>query len=180
MRTCEECGKQLPITSRTTKRYCSTRCRVAAHRKTDIPQQLTTQHRWVNWALANNRKIPINPNTGAYASSTDPATWSDYQTAKQQGNKLGYMVGAGIGCIDLDHCLHDGQLTEGASIIVSQYQGNYIEISPSGDGLHIWGTAPEQAGFRRTWQGQPVEFYSRARYITITGRTWQKGQLLPL
>lgn len=91
------------------------------------------------------------------------------------------MLGNGIGCIDLDHCINpDGTLTYGAQKIVDHYPHNWIEISPSGTGLHIWGTAPERAGFKREWHGQSIEFYSKSRFITITGRTWQAGQLLPL
>jgi primase-polymerase (primpol)-like protein len=91
------------------------------------------------------------------------------------------VLGAGIGCIDLDHAIRDdGTLTEGAQALVGAYPGNWIEVSPSGRGLHIWGRAKEQAGFRKRWRGQTVEFYSQGRFITVTGRTFQRGQLEPL
>ena len=61
--------------------------------------------------------------------------------------------------------------------IVNFYPHNWIEISPSGHGLHIWGYATPQPGFKREWHGQMVEFYSQGRYITITGRTYQHGTL---
>jgi primase-polymerase (primpol)-like protein len=71
-------------------------------------------------------------------------------------------------------------LTEAAREFVSQYPRHYIEISPSGDGLHIWGTAPEAPGTRVNLNGLSVETYSVGRYITITANVYQAGELLPL
>lgn len=38
-RICQQCGKSLPENSRADRKYCSVRCRVAAHRerKEDVP-----------------------------------------------------------------------------------------------------------------------------------------------
>lgn len=151
-------------------------------RSTQIPEALrlqTTQSRWVNW---DTTKRPINPHTGHPASVTNPHTWANLDTARQRDpTHIGYVLGGGIGCIDLDHCIHpDGTLTPGAQAIVDHYPDSWIEVSPSGEGLHIWGTAPELKGLRRTWHGQTIEFYSKSRYITITGHTWQPGTLQPL
>lgn len=144
-----------------------------------VPVELLQQSRWVNH---NQSKIPINPKTFAYASSTNPATWSDYNTAV--GNAplpLGFMLGNGVGCIDLDYCLGlDGELSAGAKEIIDLYPGNWIEVSPSGRGLHVWGLAGEMPGIKRVWKQQKIEFYSVGRYITITGETFQAGRLLPL
>lgn len=168
-------------------RFCSTRCRVAAHRarrrqqerpSCPLPAAMVEARRWVNHDAA---KVPLDPRTGRRASVSDPATWGTYQQATARNDRLGYVLGEGIGCIDLDHCLDEqGRPTQAAADLVEFYAGSYIEVSPSGRGLHIWGTAPERSGFRRTWKGQAVEFYSRGRYITITGRVFRPGTLLPL
>lgn len=181
MRLCEYCGATLRANKRPTAKYCTTRCRVAAHRANAL-NTLKTLPQWVNH---DQHKRPINPNTGKYARANDPHTWATHtqatQHAQQTGHGLGFMLGNGVGCIDLDHCINpDGTLTPGATHLVNQYPDNYIEISPSGTGLHIWGTAPERRGMRTTYQGQPVEFYSRARYITITGNVYQHGHLAHL
>lgn len=174
-RVCANCGHQMRPRTRSHALYCSTRCRVAAHRKNTIPRQMRTHNRWINHDSA---KRPINPRTGRLASSTNPDTWSSYTQARSTRRPLGYVLGDGIGCIDLDHCIHaDGTLTPAAQTIVNFYPHNWIEISPSGHGLHIWGTATPQPGFKREWRGQMIEFYSRGRYITITGRTYQHGTL---
>lgn len=140
---------------------------------------MAEQRRWVNWTP---QKRPLDPVAGRWASVTDPATWGTLAQAQERDpDHVGIVLGWGLGCIDLDHCLRvDGALTDGAQAIVDFYPGNYVEISPSGQGLHIFGTAPQVRGLRRTWRGQSVEMYTRARYITVTGNTWQAGDLLPL
>lgn len=182
MRECEWCGIGI-VTSRADARYCSPAHRVAAHRyrasKIDqIPRELKTRTRWIRHTAS---KVPITV-TGTPASSTDPATWTNYQTAKssQVGVGLGYVLGDGIGCIDLDHCLNNGEPSPAARNFIENYPDNWIEISPSGDGLHIWGTAPESPGTRRSVDGLSIETYTSRRYITVTGNTYRAGDLLPL
>lgn len=80
----------------------------------------------------------------------------------------------------MDHCLNNGQPSTAAKEIIARYPNNYIETSPSGDGLHIWGLLPEQPGTKRIVNGVHVETYSVARYITVTGNVFQPGELLPL
>ena len=122
--------------------------------------------RWVNH---DEHKRPICPSTGRWASVTDPSTWDTWQAASKRDSRIGFVLGGGIGCIDLDHCLDaHGRPSEAVVELLEFYAGSYVEVSPSGDGLHVWGTAPERRGFRRTWKGQAVEFYFRP------------GALLPL
>ncbi|MGG7510895.1 hypothetical protein [Plantibacter sp. YIM 135249] len=120
--------------------------------------------------------------SGHNASSTNPATWSSYAEAvkSRAGVGLGFVLGDGIGCIDLDHCLIDGSPTEQAARFLESYPKHFIEISPSGDGLHIWGTSEEVPGTRGIEGGLHVERYSTGRYITVTGNVYQHGDLLPL
>lgn len=133
------------------------------------------------WVCHDGAKRPIRPDTGGLASVGDPVTWGTLEAARERSERIGFVLGDGIGCIDLDHCLDEaGRPSEAAAELVEFYAGSYIEVSPSGRGLHIWGTAPERRGFRRTWKGQAVEFYSMGRYITVTGRVFRPGRLLPL
>lgn len=178
MRTCQTCHKSI-VALNAQARYCSTRCRVKACRqKNQIPQELTSRNRWVRYKAD---KTPLTL-TGRNASSTNPATWATWGQVKAStiGVGPGFVLGDGIGCIDLDHCLIDGVPTPATQAILDRYPGNYIETSPSGNGLHIWGLMPEQAGTRKVENGVHIETYSRGRYITITGRVFQAGSLLPL
>ncbi|WP_372477433.1 bifunctional DNA primase/polymerase [Nocardia australiensis] len=168
-RVCERCGGDLgPLRKGPTPRYCSTRCRVAAHRaRQTVPAPLRTRDRWVMWRPMT--KAPVQP-TGKAASSTDARTWSSWSRVKTAAHK-GYVLGNGIGCIDLDHCLVDGELTPAAAEFLAQLPPTWIEISPSGTGLHIWGRMPEGRGRRYiNADGLHIERYSTGRYITVTER----------
>jgi primase-polymerase (primpol)-like protein len=187
MRECEWCGASV-VSRRADARYCSTAHRVAAHRQAKsnpIPLELISRDRWVRWTpvVRNGKttKKPLQIN-GLAARSTDAKTWSSFAKANTSsaGVGLGYVLGDGIGCIDLDHCLIDGQPDAAASDFIVRYPDSYIEISPSGDGLHIWGTAPEAPGTKRTIAGLSIETYSAGRYITVTGRVFQRGTLARL
>jgi primase-polymerase (primpol)-like protein len=180
MRNCKQCRRNI-VARNAHAQFCSTKCRVAAHRKlkkTTIPTELIQNNRWVRW---DSQKRPLTVD-GHSASSTNPETWATYDEVKQSnaGIGIGYVLGNGIGCIDIDHCFIDGKITSATRAIVNRYPGNYIETSPSGNGLHIWGILPEQPGTRNIDNGVHIETYSRGRYITITGNVYQPGTLLPL
>lgn len=143
-----------------------------------MPRELREQARWVCW---DDHKRPLDPVTGGWASVTDASTWGTWQQARSRSHQVGFVLGDGIGCVDLDHCLDEaGRPNQATAELLEFYSGSYVEISPSGRGLHIWGTAPAVRGLRRTWRGQSVEFYSQGRYITVTGRVFRPGALLPL
>jgi primase-polymerase (primpol)-like protein len=130
-----------------------------------LPAELIAQARWIRHTAA---KVPVTA-WGTAASSTNPATWCDYESARQSsaGVGLGFVLnGDGIVCIDVDHCIVDGELTAQAADLVGRCQGTYIERSPSGTGLHIWGKA--RLGFSGTVIGG-VEVYGDLRYLTVTG-----------
>lgn len=76
--------------------------------------------------------------------------------------------GDGIVCIDLDHCLVDGVLVEWAAGLLEIVPRTYIEVSLSGDGLHVWGRGHVEQG-RRFRDGRRVEVYGTGRYIAVTG-----------
>lgn len=183
MRTCEHCGHTLKAWARADARFCSTRCRVAHHRAThaeaasSLPAELTSRPRWVTHV----NKRPLCSRTGRWASVTDPSTWSSFEAASATGAPLGFVLGDGIGCIDLDGCLDEHGIPNAAArTLLGYYEGSYVEVSPSGRGLHIWGTAAPQRGFKRMWRGQRIEFYSQGRYITVTENVYQDGALAPL
>lgn len=164
---CQTCGTQLSHGLGRKPKFCGTRCRVRSHRGHHIPVELRRLPRWIR----HKSKVPITV-TGHAASSTNPATWSDYQTAadSQHGDGLGFVLnGDGIVCIDLDHCF-DGQPTAEAQALIDSLPETYVEISPSGKGLHIWGFAVLEKGRRFTRNGLSVEIYPAGRYITVTGR----------
>lgn len=175
-RRCEWCPEHLGARHSHRARFCSTRCRVAAHRaakKDAVPNELKTRDRWVRRAAS---KVPLTT-AGMAASSTDPRTWSTHKdaTASSAGVGLGFVLSDvdDVVCIDLDHCLNPltGRLAPWAAAIVRDAGATYVEVSPSGDGLHIWGRADVRQGRRiRRLDGTAVEIYGTGRYIAMTGR----------
>jgi primase-polymerase (primpol)-like protein len=117
---------------------------------------------------------------GDVASSTDSSTWSRYReaAASNAGVGLGFVLdGDGVVCLDLDHCLDEqGDPAPWARTILDAVGGSsWVEVSRSGDGLHVWGTGvlPGGAGRRVTvGGGGSVELYGAGRFIAVTGRTF--------
>lgn len=174
--TCEHCAGALPIMARAHAKTCSPRCRKALSRakaRNPLPAELTTRDRWVRRA-ADKRPLTV---AGMAASSTNSRTWSTHKeaAASTAGVGLGFVLSDvdDVVCLDLDHCLNPltGQLAPWAAAIVRDAGATYVEVSPSGDGLHIWGRADVRQGRKlRRPDGTAVEIYGTGRYIAMTGR----------
>lgn len=169
----EACGAALPVAGRgPVPRFCSTRCRVAAHRARRagaLPAELTGRRSWVR---RDERKAPRTTD-GGFASVTAPATWTTHAEARASkvGVGFGYVLveGDGIVCIDLDHCLDDGELAPWARAILDRCPPTYVEVSPGGDGLHLWGRGELVHGRRMCRGGESIEVYGQGRYVAVTG-----------
>jgi primase-polymerase (primpol)-like protein len=187
MRECEYCGRSI-VSKNAQARFCSDKHRNywrRARLRAPFPAEMMARDRWIRWAPRRRKgvitKVPLTV-AGRAASSTDPGTWSSFAAAQRSsaGAGLGYVLGDGIGCRDLDHCLVDGVPTAATAAFLAGFSGHYIEVSPGGDGLHIWGRLAAQPGTKRTVDGISVETYSTGRYLTVTGNVFQPGELLPL
>lgn len=143
-----------------------------------MPSAMTRRPQWVR---RTDRKVPLSvvgPKTRP-ASSTDPKTWASYSAVNRSsaGSGIGFVLSAmdGLVCIDLDHALLDGELRQWARRIVDGLPETYIEVSPSGTGLHIWGFGSVGQG-RRIRRGESsVEVYGRGRYITVTREPFENA-----
>lgn len=160
----------MPIMHRRDAKFCSGRCRVAAHRaRIRVPREMVERDRWVRRSA---KKVPLTTRSRP-ASSTDPATWCSYDDARRStaGAGLGFVLnGDGIVCIDLDHCLSGGVVAAWAQEILDKLPPTYVEISPSGDGLHVFGVADFTGGRKVRVGDHAVEVYADRRYIAITGQ----------
>lgn len=160
--------------ARADARFCSTRCRVAGNRADRIPKlprSMTSQRRWVRHDAT---KRPITT-SGTPASSTNPATWGTYREVRDStvGFGIGFVLGGGIGCIDLDHCINDGRVAPWAQEIIDAHRDTavLIEVSRSGEGVHIFNRMDPGRG-RMIRDGRNIEIYppESGRYIAVTGR----------
>ncbi|MCA1944323.1 MAG: phage/plasmid primase, P4 family [Desulfovibrio sp.] len=146
-----------------------------------IPDALRSRPQWVCWRYVHRpgapkpTKQPICAATGKLASTSDPATWSDYHTARAAVEKyrldgIGYVFTAEdpFCGIDLDSCLTpEGEWDPWARNIVARLD-SYTELSPSGEGLHIivQGRIQDELGNRR---GR-FECYDKKQFFTVTGK----------
>jgi putative DNA primase/helicase len=146
-----------------------------------LPGSLKARAHWVCWKLIWDgtrwTKVPIDPKTGKYASSTDPSTWGTFAQAWSyyQGHRSDGIMGIGFVFtkddpytgVDLDHCrdAETGAIQPWALEVV-QYLNSYTELSPSGTGMHIYVRGVLPPGLRKKGD---VEMYEEAHYLTVTG-----------
>jgi putative DNA primase/helicase len=153
-----------------------------------IPAELRLLPHWVGWRREERggkaTKVPIDPRSGAHASSTDPTTWGSFDEAlaatKRYGcNGVGFVFSAEdpYAGVDLDACIdQDDELTPMAREIIESLD-SYTEVSPSGNGLHciVRGKVPARARKQGVLDGQKVEIYSQARFFCSTGAAIANG-----
>jgi primase-polymerase (primpol)-like protein len=143
-----------------------------------IPADLRNHDQWVCWKTQDRdgkqTKVPVDPATGAYASTNDESTWatfdSAYEHAQRESLGLGFVFDADdtfVG-VDLDGCrdADTGRPEPWARQIVSRLD-SYTEVSPSGTGYHVIVQGDRPGGPNRRGS---VEVYDHRRFFTVTGR----------
>lgn len=146
-----------------------------------FPVELLALRQFVLWRSetrdGKRTKVPYQID-GRKASSTDPATWTDFETAVRAFVDGGPRY-SGFGFVftpddpycgvDLDKVIDQstGEMNDRALSIIETL-GSYTEYSPSGTGTHTFVKATLPEGSRR--RAGPVECYDAGRYFTVTGR----------
>ncbi|WP_058567797.1 phage NrS-1 polymerase family protein [Haloferax marisrubri] len=143
-----------------------------------LPPELVERDQWVCWRSekrdGKQTKIPVVPGEGSFASSTDPDTWSDFETAldfvtNRNADGIGFVFTEDdpIVGVDLDDCRdpETGDVDDDAQDIIDRLD-SYTEVSPSGTGYHVLikGELPDG----RNRRGH-IELYDTARFFTVTG-----------
>ena len=150
----------------------------------NIPIELRSVARWVMWSFVqvgdgeNKRwaKMPLQV-TGRSASSTNPATWTDFISAEQAYNThkfdgVGFVFSEddNLVGVDLDDCYDHQQarfINAAMQHIATQIDG-YMEVSPSGTGVKIFTRSDPFAAHADHSIG--FEAYSKGRFFTVTGQ----------
>lgn len=126
------------------------------------------------------RKIPMHYQTGElHVSAQDARNWTDFNTATSMVPLIG---GTGVGfvltsadpfcCVDLDACLQaDGTWSPFAQQIMEWFPGAAVELSYSGNGLHLWhacdmASIPLNHKTRRA-DVPGLEIYTTKRFIAL-------------
>lgn len=136
-----------------------------------------SEKRWVNWKLLKVKgkatKIPYAIN-GRKASSTDPGTWATHDDAFAAAENIGiiFLPDRLLLGIDIDHCIEGNEIVHVKGEMIKEFLNvadTYVEISPSGTGLHIFLalTAPLDLIAHKS---APFELYADKRYFTFTGK----------
>ncbi len=153
---------------------------------------------WVCWRFSQGegkRKKPPCSLGGELINPTDPANWIDFAEAAaaieeaellaEEEGEDGAISGIGFSlsdsdpftCIDIDHCLDEnGAPDDFAKGIIRRFN-SYTEVSPSGNGLHIWVKGNWPASPRPKICGREIEIYSCKRYMTVTGIIYQGTEI---
>lgn len=166
-----------------------------------VPPVLVALVQWVLWRYDWNHKrgewakVPYNARTRQKADSTDPATWSDFDTARTSFERGGF---AGVGFVfaadgnltgvDLDGCIdpETGEVLEWAQPWLDAFD-TYQEISPSGTGVKLFcqATKPDGAGCKKALpfpsvggKDAAVEAYDRVRFFAVTGAVFGPVRLV--
>lgn len=139
----------------------------------NIPQSLKKLPQWV--CTDGDSKVPLEAGSTYPASSTNPMSWSSFDSAKTTidlgfHDYVGFVFNDnGIVGIDIDDGYdEDGLMSELAADIIGKC-GSYTEKSKSGRGFHIllYGDIP----FKGKNNLKGVEIYKASRFFIMTGDT---------
>src|SRR5215217_6252301 len=135
-----------------------------------LPDELKAEDSWVLWKKKRRSgKVTkvIYQADHRQASSTDPATWTTFDTVIEAFERDGFFDGIGFvfhsespyAGVDIDDVTQ-----EQARRWIERFN-SYTELSPSGNGFHIICKAEVPKGTNRA-EG---ELYSSGRFFTMTG-----------
>jgi len=153
-----------------------------------LPAELQAMPQWCVTPGTATDKAPRTID-GRHDSTTDPTTWTDFDTAcrvaAERKWRVGFVFTAAdpFACIDLDVVNEQTQTEKGVPIDPSKWTtpeeiaryveiaeacDSYAEVSRSGFGLHILLRANIGPGCKR----DGIEVYSQERFLICTGNVW--------
>ncbi len=147
-----------------------------------VPDEMKARKNWVavkTWKSAEKDKLskrPIDCNTGNYAESDNPETWTTFDKALEYvrehgGTTIAYALDGkdNVSCVDIDRCFNEnGELSETAKEALKRSSATYAEKSVSGNGLHIFGKT-DGMDLRTFSKDGDLEFYQKEQFIAMTG-----------
>jgi len=154
----------------------------------NIPRELKEIPQWILWGYIYKdgkiEKVPIDPKTGAWISAHDPKNWLTFEEAIKYSKELKLGIGfdftenLGYVFIDLDHVYKNGIIEDPRIKSIMENADTFIEISPSGEGFHLFFKCPKFDFGSTRIEGLPIEIYDKARFSTFTGMPF--GELKPI
>ncbi len=140
------------------------------NKETDILiQAFGDQKRWLDWDMVNiGGKWTKKPR----GSSTDPTTWKTYQNLLTGNKGIVFLPDQLLIGIDIDHCLANGKISHPEAVAIENLLNTadtYTELSPSGEGLHLFLSVLEPLPLVANKKA-PFEIYTSGRYFTVTSK----------
>lgn len=150
----------------------------------NVPKSLKALDRWILWRytlLPKSKtwtKTPHSARSGRKIDATKHSNGVTFMEAmralrdsKDEFDGVGFLLGQGIGGIDVDDCIDEnGNFNEHGAAISKMFRATYAEVSPSGRGFKLLvdiGDDEVLAGLGKN-NGE-TEIYGGQRYFTITG-----------
>ena len=100
----------------------------------------------------------------------DPSYWMTHEQASAISSSVGFVFTDKdpYWFLDIDHCIIDGTYSPIAQELMRVFVNCYIEVSQSGEGLHIFGIGDVPPhGNKNKELG--IEFYTEKRFVALTG-----------
>jgi hypothetical protein len=140
---------------------------------------------WVLWQYEDDdkgrsTKMPYT-RYNRRASSADPGTWLPYQEVKDAYEEhdcydgIGIMFDGSFLGVDIDNCLEDGIIVDPIIQAFVDASDTYTEISPSGNGLHLYFKLTDELRLSKCRTGKVFEAYTEKRYFTFTGNLFNQN-----
>jgi primase-polymerase (primpol)-like protein len=149
-----------------------------------IPEALKQHTNWLLWKAKPIKdkpieatKVPVTINGKEFFGWTNPKnlySFNQVETAYKSGDfdGIGFvLVETDFICIDLDNNSSTKNISDELKDLISY---GYSELSPSGNGYHIWikGKKPEGMGkIGYTSSGEKLEVFGGSGWLTVTGET---------
>jgi len=121
------------------------------------------------------RKIPVDYRDGKTSDAHNPNIWLDASEAITKSEQMKLNVGFVFTendpfyFLDIDNCLDSGgEWTDLAKTLISSLPGAAMEVSHSGQGLHVFGRTGK---FDHSCKNIPldIELYTEKRFVHLTG-----------
>lgn len=125
----------------------------------------------LNQFILCNGKVPVAPE-GHTIDPHNPSNWMSYEQAKMGADMMNWGIGFVFTSsdpywfLDIDHCREGNDWSKVAQSLVEVFPGACVEVSQSGEGLHIFGsgTIPEHSCKNKEWG---VELYHEGRFALL-------------
>lgn len=141
-----------------------------------IPIGMQDYKQFINWKPVWNHetgkydKIPVNTR-GYEISAHDPANWLTAEDALRHGDHVAFVFTENdpFFFIDIDNAVDAGVWKPHVAEILNRFPGAAVEVSLSGTGIHVFGSAAVEHNHKCKNRGLGIEFYTVGRFVALTG-----------